>query len=104
MKKMCNRKAKLHKIHCNVSLLSLKCGHYNFLFTELQKDSEKGSPVDESVSLPPPVPNQRCENGICEWDDVQLSPAPPMYRPFIAMEEAAKGGGKRTAAKPKIGR
>lgn len=42
----------------------------------------------ESVPLPPPVPNQKTEGGVCVWNDIYLAPAPPMYRPFVAMVEA----------------
>ncbi|XP_033754165.1 MORN repeat-containing protein 1-like isoform X6 [Pecten maximus] len=56
----------------------------------------------ESVTLPPPVPNHRCENGVSDWDNLQLAPAPPMYRPFVAMEEAAHGKFSKTKSKAKI--
>ncbi|XP_069112126.1 MORN repeat-containing protein 1-like isoform X1 [Argopecten irradians] len=56
----------------------------------------------ETVTLPPPVPNHRCEYGVSEWDNLQLAPAPPMYRPFVAMEEAAHGKFSRAKSKAKI--
>jgi len=41
--------------------------------------------------------------GVCEWENLQLSPAPPMYRPFVAMEEAANEKLRRIKAKQKPG-
>ena len=44
-------------------------------------------------------------NGVCEWDNLQLAPAPPMYRPFVIMEEEAGPKKKSKAAqiREKIG-
>lgn len=52
----------------------------------------------ESVPLPPPVPNQKTEEGVTIWEDIYLAPAPPMYRPFVAMEEAENDLKKNPAA------
>ncbi|XP_071176773.1 MORN repeat-containing protein 1-like isoform X24 [Mytilus edulis] len=56
----------------------------------------------ESVPLPPPVPNCRSEEGVCVWNEVYLAPAPPMYRPFVAMEEAENDKKSSSRGKPAI--
>ncbi|XP_052061458.1 MORN repeat-containing protein 1-like isoform X4 [Mytilus californianus] len=56
----------------------------------------------ESIPLPPPVPNCRSEEGICVWNEVYLAPAPPMYRPFVAMEEAENDKKSTSKGKPAI--
>ena len=53
----------------------------------------------ESVPLPPPVPNQKTEEGVTVWEDRDRAPAPPMYRPFVAMEEAENDLKKNPAAR-----
>ncbi|XP_021354202.1 MORN repeat-containing protein 1-like isoform X3 [Mizuhopecten yessoensis] len=65
---------------------------------------EKAEIVEEkeSVTLPPPIPNHRCEHGLTDWENLQLAPAPPMYRPFVAMEEAAHGKFSKGKSKSKI--
>ncbi|XP_005092118.1 uncharacterized protein LOC101861022 isoform X3 [Aplysia californica] len=44
----------------------------------------------EGVSaLLPPAKTQPSLLGVCEWHTLQLAPPPPMYRPFVIMEEEA---------------
>ncbi|XP_046329297.1 MORN repeat-containing protein 1-like isoform X1 [Haliotis rufescens] len=54
----------------------------------------------ETTPLPPPVANQRTVDGTCEWSCLQLAPPPPMYRPFLAMEEEA---GQKKSKSKKLG-
>ena len=42
-----------------------------------------------ATPLPVTVSSQRTEDGQCQWAGLQLAPPPPMYRPFLAMEEEA---------------
>ncbi|XP_046543654.1 MORN repeat-containing protein 1-like isoform X2 [Haliotis rubra] len=48
---------------------------------------ESAPPQRETTPLPPPVASQRTVDGASEWSCLQLAPPPPMYRPFLAMEE-----------------
>lgn len=40
--------------------------------------------------LPPPVTNKRTEAGTCVWEGLHLAPPPPMYRPFVMLDELGK--------------
>ncbi|XP_064598997.1 MORN repeat-containing protein 1-like isoform X3 [Liolophura sinensis] len=40
--------------------------------------------------LPPPVTNKRTEAGRCVWENLRLAPPPPMYRPFVMLDEAGR--------------
>ncbi|KAK3765840.1 hypothetical protein RRG08_026307 [Elysia crispata] len=53
---------------------------------------------EEVTHLPPPMCSKPTLNGVCEWDNLQLAPAPPMYRPFVIMEEEAGPKKKSKAA------
>ncbi|XP_076469998.1 uncharacterized protein LOC143300288 [Babylonia areolata] len=48
----------------------------------------------EATPLPPPVATKRTEGGGVEWENLQLSPPPPLYRPFVAMDEEKKSNKK----------
>ncbi|BFZ13116.1 hypothetical protein BsWGS_16154 [Bradybaena similaris] len=43
--------------------------------------------ADGMTHLLSPVASKPAANGICEWLNLQLAPPPPMYRPFVIMEE-----------------
>ncbi|RUS92178.1 hypothetical protein EGW08_000031, partial [Elysia chlorotica] len=60
---------------------------------------------EEVTHLPPPMCSKPTQNGVCEWDNLQLAPPPPMYRPFVIMEEEAGPKKKSKAAqiREKIG-
>jgi hypothetical protein len=57
----------------------------------------------ESKPLPPPVPPARTEQGYVEWNNLQLCPPPPLYRPFVALDEEKKATRKQTL-KEKFGK
>ena len=57
----------------------------------------------ESTPLPPPVSSHRTEGGFVEWTNLQLSPPPPLYRPFVAMDEEKKAN-KKPSLKDKFGK
>ncbi|CAC5419856.1 unnamed protein product [Mytilus coruscus] len=69
---------------------------------EVEENPNNTSIEKESIPLPPPVPNCRSEEGICVWNDVYLAPAPPMYRPFVAMEEAENDKKSTSRGKPAV--
>ncbi|XP_070200795.1 MORN repeat-containing protein 1-like isoform X2 [Littorina saxatilis] len=48
----------------------------------------------ETTPLPPPVSTRRTEGGYVEWNNLQLSPPPPLYRPFVALDEDKKSNKK----------
>ncbi|GFR82092.1 MORN repeat-containing protein 1-like [Elysia marginata] len=54
--------------------------------------------AEEVTHLPPPMCSKPTLNGVCEWENLQLAPAPPMYRPFVIMEEEAGPKKKSKAA------
>ena len=56
----------------------------------------------EATPLPPPVSTKRTEGGYVEWTNLQLSPPPPLYRPFVAMDEEKKSS-KKMSLKDKFG-
>ncbi|KAL8564625.1 hypothetical protein ACOMHN_032181 [Nucella lapillus] len=56
----------------------------------------------EATPLPPPVSTKRTEGGNVEWGNLQLSPPPPLYRPFVAMDEEKKTS-KKMSMKDKFG-
>ena len=45
---------------------------------------------ENAVALPPPVEPVRTEKGVASFPDLLLPAPPPMYRPFIIMEERKK--------------
>lgn len=42
---------------------------------------------ENTVPQFPPLTALRTKDGLCKWDDLHLTPAPPKYRPFERMEE-----------------
>lgn len=42
---------------------------------------------ENTVPQFPPLTTLRTTDGLCKWDDLHLTPAPPKYRPFERMEE-----------------
>ncbi|KAK3589083.1 hypothetical protein CHS0354_017421 [Potamilus streckersoni] len=44
----------------------------------------------EAIPLPPQVPNHRTEAGECHFKSLFIPPPPPMYRPFVALDEDNK--------------
>lgn len=63
-----------------------------------EKDEEDKTEGDENEESPdmekentvpqfPPITALRTKDGLCKWDDLHLTPAPPKYRPFERMEE-----------------
>ncbi|XP_070200815.1 MORN repeat-containing protein 1-like isoform X5 [Littorina saxatilis] len=56
----------------------------------------------ETTPLPPPVSTRRTEGGYVEWNNLQLSPPPPLYRPFVALDEDKKSN-KKLSLKDKFG-
>ncbi|XP_034338259.2 MORN repeat-containing protein 1 isoform X5 [Magallana gigas] len=60
-----------------------------------EEDKAEGDENDESPDMEkentvpqfPPITTLRTKDGLCEWDDLHLTPAPPKYRPFERMEE-----------------
>ncbi|GFN80045.1 MORN repeat-containing protein 1-like [Plakobranchus ocellatus] len=57
-----------------------------------------GEKPEEVTHLPPPMCSKPTMHGVCEWGNLQLAPAPPMYRPFVIMEEEAGPKKKSKAA------
>ncbi|KAK7115210.1 hypothetical protein V1264_001128 [Littorina saxatilis] len=57
----------------------------------------------ETTPLPPPVSTRRTEGGYVEWNNLQLSPPPPLYRPFVALDEDKKSN-KKLSLKDKFGK
>ncbi|KAI0236893.1 hypothetical protein LSAT2_012586 [Lamellibrachia satsuma] len=53
-------------------------------------DNEALQEQESAVSLPPPVEAVRTEKGVALFPDLLLPTAPPMYRPFIVMEQQKK--------------
>lgn len=64
------------------------------------QDSSSIVKESEIYSLPPPVATQRTVKGEVQWSSLRLVPPPPMYRPFIAMEEERKKNKKSLKEKP----
>ncbi|KAL3859505.1 hypothetical protein ACJMK2_009723 [Sinanodonta woodiana] len=44
----------------------------------------------EAIPLPPQVPNHRTAAGECHFKSLFIPPPPPMYRPFVALDEDNK--------------
>lgn len=72
-----------------------------FNWSEGNPIARAATPV-EATPLPPPVSTKRTEGGYVEWNNLQLSPPPPLYRPFVAMDEEKKST-KKTSLKEKFG-
>ncbi|XP_041375445.1 MORN repeat-containing protein 1-like isoform X2 [Gigantopelta aegis] len=56
-----------------------------------------------SKPLPPPVNNKRTGSGKCCWENLHLAPPPPMYRPFLVMEQVEKSKSKTKVSKDRSG-
>ncbi|CAG5135905.1 unnamed protein product [Candidula unifasciata] len=68
-----------------------------YLQEELPADQE--GEADDVTQLFPPVATKPTTNGICEWLNLQLAPPPPMYRPFVIMEEETKTATRKSLLK-----
>nr|XP_022338314.1 MORN repeat-containing protein 1-like isoform X4 [Crassostrea virginica] len=65
---------------------------------EEKEEEDKGNENEESADIEkentvpqfPPLTTLRTKDGLCKWDDLHLTPAPPKYRPFERMAEEEK--------------
>ncbi|PVD20460.1 hypothetical protein C0Q70_18616 [Pomacea canaliculata] len=74
--------------------------HSELFKAKIPQDSSSIVKESEIYSLPPPVATQRTVKGEVQWSSLRLGPPPPMYRPFIAMEEERKKNKKSLKEKP----
>ena len=53
---------------------------------------EESTDIEKENTVPqfPPLTTLRTKDGLCKWDDLHLTPAPPKYRPFERMAEEEK--------------
>ena len=52
--------------------------------------TEQEVPARPEESLPPPIESKRTDNGMVSFENVILPGAPPMYRPYMVMDEEAR--------------
>ncbi|XP_059144403.1 uncharacterized protein LOC131931621 [Physella acuta] len=69
--------------------------------SEISAADEDNKP-EEVTSLAPQVVQQATLNGACQWNNLQLAPPPPMYRPFVIMREEELSKKKSKLSKDKI--
>ncbi|XP_061189942.1 MORN repeat-containing protein 1-like isoform X2 [Saccostrea echinata] len=57
-----------------------------------ESGNEETPDVEKENTVPqfPPLTTLRTRDGVCTFDDLHLTPAPPKYRPFERMEEAER--------------
>ncbi|KAL5021284.1 hypothetical protein ScPMuIL_000439 [Solemya velum] len=72
-------------------------GLYSFYILKYTQEAEE---IQDKGAIPllPPLPSRRTLDGVYQWTELKLPPAPPMYRPFVIMD----GGVKKTKSKPKL--
>ncbi|XP_056008218.1 MORN repeat-containing protein 1-like isoform X3 [Ostrea edulis] len=51
-----------------------------------ESDNDETPDLESTVPQFPPLTSLRTKDGLCQWDDLHLTPAPPKYRPFERME------------------
>ena len=71
---------------CNISDKIFQWLNECLLNLEESADIEKENTVPQF----PPLTTLRTKDGLCKWDDLHLTPAPPKYRPFERMAEEEK--------------